>query len=170
MARALASRCASRPLPFFDNEGRQQCDLLTPVKPRIVRQAHRIGAAERNRERRSTGSADNDAQPGWRETELRHADPSDFRLGQDAIRSRVSKQLERAVEARLEACGDCALRRAPAGLRAHEMPMAARGGYIDLPHVLDWNHHQPLRYERLKPGTAASAGKRQRREETRSAE
>ena len=34
MARALSSRCASRPLPFFDNEGRQQCDLLTADKPR----------------------------------------------------------------------------------------------------------------------------------------
>ena len=151
----------------FDNEGRQQCDLLTAVKPRIVRQAHRIGAAERNGEHRSAGSADNDAEPGRLETELRHAGPSDFRLGQDAIRSRVSKQLERAVEARLEARCGRALRRAPAGLRAHKMPMAARGDYIDLPDVLDRNRHQPLRNERLKPWTTASAGKRQCREESR---
>ena len=170
MARASSSRCASVRSHSSTTKAGSSAISWTPVKPRIVRQAHRIGAAERNGEDRSAPSADNDPQPGRRETELRHAGLGDFRLGQDAIRSRVSKQLERAVEARLEAswAAPCVARQ-PACVRTkcqwprEAVTSTSRTSSTGI--VIS-----PFGNERLKPWTTASAGKRQCREETRSAE
>src|SRR5437667_203914 len=132
MARAWSSRRASRPLPFLRHEGRQQYDLLPPVKSRIVGQAHRIGAAERNREDRNAGPADNDAEPGRREAELRRARLRHFGLAQDAVRPGIAQEPERAVEARLETGGSFPYCRAPTVLGADEMPIATRGGDVDI--------------------------------------
>src|SRR2546425_600589 len=77
---------------------------------------------------------------------------------------------ERAVEARMDTGGSVTYCRAPAVLGTDEMPIATRGGDVDIARVLDCDRHQSLRLERLKPWAAASAGKRKGRKEGRGAE